>query len=46
LREATFIDTDFTSAKLNGAQFAGANWRNVRGLANAAARGATGVPDN
>ena len=44
LSQSTFIDTDFTSAKLEGTRFDGSNWRNVRGLTQAAAQHATGIP--
>ena len=46
LRGSTFIDTTFTGAKLRGAQFEGSKWRGVRGLDDAASRGATGVPED
>jgi len=44
LRNSTLIDTDFTSTRVSGAKFDGSNGRNVRGLENAAARGASGRP--
>lgn len=44
LSDATLIDTDFTGATLAGTEFRGARLRNVRGLGDAAARGARDVP--
>jgi uncharacterized protein YjbI with pentapeptide repeats len=44
LSGSTLIDTNFTSATLSAAHFSGSTWRNVQGMAEAAARGAIGVP--